>query len=455
MSTIHSQANAPSRPRDNVPSSSQPASVQVRLPAGAGVASPAPVIARPLLGPARLEFVKRWSPALLPPIVGILLLLLALFFSTQHGFAGAPSVSPTILIELLALYFALGLLWGVGLYLATSTPRWLLVVLAGFVSYAVVTASVYWGAVGGVALVVLLATLVAWYGRRRSHEVPSGSATVTTLAGAHFRTLPTGIWMLAPGEHVHHTLEVRPQTLVCGPLEVHLQGEDGRPLVAHAAAMVGFQVAHTSAHRIVLTPDAWATELRALVAATLEQSLEEWARLPWAIPAESAAQQLGAIFRRGLIERAGDLGIRAISVRMQDVALREGDEQPHPTRTNGPRSAQLEPPQEDAVPPRASTIPLLALASRPNVSPTLRPTASNDPTPPPLPDVLDPDALTAAYQAIAERRITDPATIRAIADAFATLARDPLRASEVGFDAESAARILMGHAAKLERQRNQ
>ncbi|HEY7848518.1 MAG TPA: hypothetical protein VIC27_00570, partial [Ktedonobacterales bacterium] len=73
--------------------------------------------------------------------------------------------------------------------------------------------------------------------------------------------------------------------------------------------------------------------------------------------------------------------------------------------------------------------------------------------PPPLPDALDPAVLKTAYQAVADQRITDPTTIRAIADAFATIARDPVRVTKVDFDAERAARILMGLAAKLEGQR--
>jgi hypothetical protein len=407
------------------------------------------------LAPAWLDFVKRWSPAFLPPLAGILLLLLAILFSNQHGTAGAPIVSPTTLIELLIFYLVLGMIWGFGLYLAAdSTPGWLLMVLRGLVSYVVVTASVYWGIIGGIVLAVLLAALLAWYGRRRAYEVPSGSIAVTTLAGAYFRTLAAGVWMLAPGERVQKSLELRVHTLVCGPIEVRAQSEDGQLLVARAAAVIGFRITQSAAHRVVLTAEEWTNELRDTAVAALELALDEWARLPQDASVEHPAEQLCAIYRRALIERAGELGVRDITVHMQDVSLQDENERNRSDTASGQRQALVEPPRPGAESHGTSTTPLtmpaggLYAPSAPRLATPADPAA-----PPPLPDALDPETLSRAYQAIAEQRITDPVTIRAIAEAFASLARDPLRAAQVDFDAESAARILMGHAAKLERSR--
>ncbi len=464
MSRMHFQANVPTRPGVNTPANERHDSLQDNRAAyddsrtaSKRPSSPDSASSRRVLAPAWLDFVKRWSPAFFPPVAGILLLLLAILFSNQHGTAGAPIVSPTTLIELLVFYLVLGMIWGFGLYLATdNTPGWLLMVLRGLVSYVVVTASVYWGIIGGVVLVVLLAALVAWYGRRRAYEVPTGSTAVTTLAGAYFRTLAAGVWMLAPGERVHKTLELRVHTLVCGPTEVLAQSEDGQPLIARAAAVIGFRIAHSAAHRVVLTAEAWTNELRDTAVATLELSLDEWARLPQDDSVEHPAEQLCAIYRRALIERAGELGIRDITVHMQDVSLQNENEKNRSDTASDQRRILVEPPQPGAEIQRASTTPLPTPASGSYAPFYARPATPDDlAAPPPLPDALDPETLTGAYQAIAEQRITDPVTIRAIAEAFASLARDPLRAAQVNFDAESAARILMGHAAKLERSRKQ
>ena len=406
--------------------------------------------------PARLEFIKRWSPAVLPPLVGILLLLLALVFASQSGIVGAPSVSPTVLIELLAIYLVLGMVWGFTLYLATDTLRWLLVVLGGLVSYLVVTASVYWGMLGGAILVVLIAALCAWYARRHTQSVPAGSATITTLAGAYLRTLPPGVWALAPRERVHTTLEIRDQTIICAPVELHLLGEDGQPMIARAAAKVGFRLSTASAHHAVLAPEEWTRELRAVAAATLEQSLDEWARLPQRASAASPAEQLGAIYQRDLVERTGEFGLRHITVNVQDAALEsegesEGDAM-QPDRANITQPIVPAPPHAETMAVRSSTQPLRVPETPAQPAPSTG-AAAGSLAPPPLPDALDPAVLKTAYQAVADQRITDPTTIRAIADAFATIARDPVRVTKVDFDAERAARILMGLAAKLEGQR--
>ncbi len=398
----------------------------------------------------RFEFIKRWSPAFLPPLTGIALLLVALFFASESGIVGVPPVSPSTLIALLAIYLVLGMIWGVVLYAATQTLIWLLVALGGVVSYLVVTASVYWGVIGGIVCVALLAAFLAWYGRRHSYDVPGGSAAVTTFAGDYLRTLRAGVWVLAPGERIVDTVELRDQTLVCGPVSIRVAGERGQPMLARAAAAVGYRPSVVCAHLIVLTPREWQQELNALASSSLEHALDEWARLPQNFIADTPAKQLGVIYHRDLLESTRSLGLRGLTVNIQDASL-EADQEPAPQQqalapSRAPvATPHVEPPQLDA-----STTPLVmpatALYSARNL-PNF-PAATDVDSPPPLPDALNPEVLKEAYQAVAERRITDSATIRAIADAFATLARDPERAAELDFDPEAAARILLQHVVK-------
>jgi len=60
-----------------------------------------------------------------------------------------------------------------------------------------------------------------------------------------------------------------------------------------------------------------------------------------------------------------------------------------------------------------------------------------------------PEALSEAYAAVRERRITDLTTIARIARAFEAVARDPLLAPHLPFDADEAARNLRSLTEKM------
>ena len=66
-------------------------------------------------------------------------------------------------------------------------------------------------------------------------------------------------------------------------------------------------------------------------------------------------------------------------------------------------------------------------------------------------DHLTPGALADLYDGIREGHITDPATIRDVAQAFSRLAQEPPSDTEPPFDAPAAADALLRFAAQVER----
>ncbi len=68
-------------------------------------------------------------------------------------------------------------------------------------------------------------------------------------------------------------------------------------------------------------------------------------------------------------------------------------------------------------------------------------------------ETVSPGTLADAYNAVRARRITDPATIRTVARAFADIATNPHLSDELPYDATAAARILGAYAARLDERR--
>ena len=422
-----------------------------------------PARTQPASAPARwLGTFRRWSPGIVPPLLGTALLLLAFALANRRDGHGVPSLAPGGLTTLFIIYLAGAGVYGIALYLARSLATWLLVLIGGVVIYASATLWVAGGPLVALAFAAIAAAAGAYYVRARMLSVPDGRVAVTALAGGYLRSLRPGAAVLLPGERVLATVETGERQYSCPPKQARVRDSDDTVYVARAAATVGYHALPTQAHLAALGSDDWERDLHDLVATTLRESLVEWAHAMLDDEAAAPDRLLARTMLAMLREQARVRGIHIQWIGVKDIWLmpesetipadladdldeRDDEGEWAPTRAT-PAGAPLEagPPSTPA--PAAATIVPRMLPAIGDVS------GQSGPPPLPLPaEALAPEALSDAYDAVREGRIYDPATIREIAQGFLLVAADEQRNTDFPYDAVAAARILMDRAATLER----
>jgi hypothetical protein len=432
-----------------------------------------PARTQPASAPASwLGTFRRWSPGIVPPLLGTALLLLAFALANRRDARGVPSLAPGGLTTLFIIYLVGAGIYGVALYLAPSLATWLLVLLGGVVVYAAATLWVAGGPLAALAFAVFAAAAGAYYVRARLLSVPDGRVAVTALAGGYLRSLRPGATVLLPGERVLATVEMGERQYSCPTKQARVRDSDDTVYIARAAATVGYHVPPAHAHLAALGSDDWERDLRDLIATTLRESLIEWAHTMLNDEAAAPDRLLARTMLAMLREQARVRGIHIQWVGVKDIWLMPesetipadladdldeggeggegGDEDEQPPARGTPARAPLEaappsPPVPSPTPPAATVVPRML----PDIA-----DVSGQSGPPPLPlpaEALAPEALSDAYDAVREGRIHDPATIREIAQGFLLVAADEQRHAEFPYDAVAAARILMDRAAALER----
>lgn len=399
---------------------------------------------------------RRWSPGVVPPLVGGLLLACAVFIATQHTPDQAPAIPPETLLKLVVSYLLCGAIYGVLLYLAASDLVWLCVLLVGAVGYTVATVGVLWGAGVAVCVVALVAALAVWYIRGNGQIVPDGRVLVTGLAGGYARTLYPGRAVLAPFERELAILETTEQRFACPTQTTEVPNELGEIYIARAAALVAYSLIPSEAHHALALGSQWERNLRDLIPQALRQALGEWGAHILMGDEAPPDKLLGRTLLRELREQVRPYGIHVISVSVRDIWLVPEEELP-----------ALEAVYADAIPEAGAFTPA---AERPGGAPLPLPLAAlSSDAQPSQPgaarqgatvatalesaEALSPDVLSDAYEAVREGHINDPTTIRQIARAFLRVADDPARNADFPYDATAAARILLERALSVEHGR--
>lgn len=422
-----------------------------------------------------LGTLRRWSPGIVPPLLGMALLLLAFALANRRDAHGVPSLAPGGLTTLFIIYLVGAGIYGVALYLAPSLATWLLVLIGGVVVYASATLWVAGGPLAALAFAAFAAAAGAYYVRARLLSVPDGRVAVTALAGSYLRSPRPGVVVLLPGERVVATVETRAREYSCPTKQARVRDSDDIAYIARAAATVGYHVLPAQAHLAALGSDDWERDLRDLIATTLRESLVEWAHTMLDNEAAAPDRLLARTMLAMLREQARVRGIHIQWVGVKDIWLMpesetipadladdldqgdEGDEgddeDERPPARGTPARAPLEAGPPSTSSPSASSPTPPAATVVPRMLPDIA-DVSGQSGPPPLPlpaEALAPEALSDAYDAVREGRIHDPSTIREIAQGFLLVAADEQRHAEFPYDAVAAARILMDRAATLER----
>lgn len=393
---------------------------------------------------AWLHEVRRWSPAVVPPVLGLLLVFIAtlpLPAATSASSGAAPNSMPLLFV----LYFVCGVIYGLALHLAPSLDSWAKTLLGGAFLYGL---AALWF-IGGL-LVLTLSVIVClglgiYYVHRCLHSVPAEMLHITTLAGRYWRAIPTGRSLLLPGERLRLRLPNPAKDYTTPLVQVYLADIDGNRWVIQALVTASYRFSPVDALNKRTTPDDWEDELKKTVRETLRDVLAILGHSAIEAPPRDAetgqynrnnqdiapieGQQVAHMVLEQLRRYAIGSSMAIGWVRIRDLLLTPD------SRFSAPAARQTS----------SAAIPQMSGAGQNrSVSPAPPPAASAQP------DELPVEALLDLYDMVRQGTITDPETVRSIALAFKALSSREETRDSSPYDTDEVADLLLQYAASLQ-----
>lgn len=418
---------------------------------------------------------RRWSPGVIPPVFGSLLLLVAALLTTWHIGSQRPLIAPNTLVPLFIFYLLGGLVWEYLLYVVQDLVRWFCMAAGGMALYLLITAAFIAGWPGVVVVGALLVGVAVLYVRGHVASIPNGALQVTTSSGGYSRMLVPGVAILLPGERVAQTVETGERQFDCPAQRVEVHDESGAVYDAQAAASVAYRIVPQRVQRVVAQGnhlEHWEEDTQQAIESALCQALTEWGESHLQ---DDGEPQEGLLTRRmlGLLrEWSHDAGVRIEWIKVRDMWLTPASETipadewlvesrgaaitPPPAQAQGEGEgpAQVQAPLDvqayaSAGLSRTQALPSADQVEQARAAREARAAAASPPR-----EALAPEALSDAYEAVREGHILDPSTIRDVANAFLRVASDAELNAACPYDAVGAARILLERATSLERASN-
>jgi len=403
---------------------------------------------------------RRRSPLIVPVTLGVIFFVLVAALSL----AGVARVPVYLVWPLLFVFGAIAILQGAALYYAPNDLIWVVAAGVGFLVFFAVAALSILGFTFGVMVIALFCAAIVYLLRRRMVSVMEGTVHVMVLFGRYNRTLMPGIHFRFPGERpiaIVRTSEVfyttpRQRVLASFGAEIEL------------AATISYRVIPEQAHRAVLLVDDWEKRLHSLLETTVQDVVNELTPDDFVTSATRAEAQVTAsgsyptrldrINSRLFLKvqyQVAHWGVQVRWVKVHDIRIELPVHAGADVRA-APHGRAARPAGE-----ARSAAPSSVVDATTNPRP--REEAASAAAPPRSPAdgggaasaSHGPDSLQAlieAYDAVRERRITDPTTIRGIADAFDRLAQNQPPDHQLSFDPWDVARNLRRHAAALEQR---
>jgi hypothetical protein len=257
--------------------------------------------------------------------------------------------------------------------------------------------------------------------------------------------------VLVPGERVVSVVDASERRFTCPARRADIPNELGEVFQARASATVSYQLIPAEARYAVLASGQWEQDVQEQIGASLTQALGEWGAHLLMGDGTPPEQLLAKTLLRELRAKLRLRGIHVGWVSVHDIWLApEGELLP----ADEP-SEVLPVGRTPTAPSSSPQAPLAAQKSEDNASKGAfvqqgqLPSQNGNDTGPA--HVLSADVLSDAYEAVREGRITDPETIRQIANAFLQVAADEEQSAAFPYDAMAAAHILLDRAKALER----
>lgn len=419
------------------------------------LSAPQPALRRRATGPRPLSFTmfRLISPALIPLALGgasfAVLALLTI---------GAPdlvpvSMPPEMLGPLFFIFAAIAVILAAALAYAPNDTIWALVMIAGLLAYGTITTGAVFGLPAAAALIIALGSLLAVIVRSQIHTVLENTVHVMVLFGKYNRTLRPGFNLRLPGEQLWAIVHTNALTIEVTAHDIILP----KGPAIDATAIASCFVAPERAYLVADHAGDWPERVQRCFELALSEALSE----------SEADEVFGGVIddadplfdtslatrvRGHLLHLVGRWGVNVEWLRIAAV---------HPSKAVaslpvreatgiGPAVAAtpLALPREVAPPPRPPIVPVPdVVSSQPDPTDMTHMRGVTPGAFLPLPPAMQrgvpvPEALIAAYDAVRACRITDPHTIMRIAQAFETVATDPVLGPHLPFDAREAARNL-------------
>src|SRR5579885_139289 len=375
-----------------------------------------------------LAGLRAWSPVVVPPLLGLLLVFIATLPASSSSHARAASDPlPTLFL----LYFLCGALYGLALYFPWSLNSWAKILLGGVICYSLVALWFLGGMVPLVLGSIFWSAPILYYLHTCRHSVPAETQHVTTLAGRYWRTLGPGRALLLPGERVRAELDNMPNHDEVDIQRVHLRAAAGERFIAQASAIVSYRYAPTDALRKLITPESWQNDFHKTIKEAVCDALASYGHAALLHGGEVGmdGQELAQALLARLGRQARVLGLSVSCVRVRNLALLPD---PRFAEQNG---------LEHINPAAPSLLPPMGLSGRHEQ--LAAPEEQED---------IPIEVLLSLYDAVRANQINEPETIRTLAQAFLAVACDAERSATCPYDAARVAQLLLSYAGALERR---
>ncbi|GHO44661.1 SPFH domain-containing protein [Ktedonospora formicarum] len=373
--------------------------------------------------------------------------LTALFVlpSVLNGHAAASQVMFWPLVVLLILIaIAQGT---VVYYFGTINDLWYPFTLLGFFLFLLLGAFASFGAISGILMLILIVALCVFLVRRYLQSVPEGSVVIVSSFGKYRRTLFPGPHLLLPWDRVLQEYNVGEVQWICPTQRVQLSRDED--VILRAA--ISYQLLPEDAYLATIQATSWETSLRELFLGAIQTIATTFTPddfIAWpnglhsrpalnpsleAAPSGARWEQVNGYLYQFMSEQASTWGIQINWIRIRDVALT-----PH-----GAHLVNTAPSERDYQFEEAQ-------AHNTRQAPPPTPKSEVEPTPAGPPPVFKEEVLIKAYRQVQEGKISDPQTIRNLAQRFEAIARNPEASQSVSFDPQRAAENLYTEALRNE-----
>jgi len=337
-------------------------------------------------------------------------------------------------------------------YADTHNRMWILATIVGLFLFSLLGCFTLYGIIAGLLLLVALIFASTMLVRFYLRPVPEGYVEITYAFGKYSHTLSPGPNLLLPWEKLVHSLNIEETQWICPKQTVPLSRDED--VVLRAA--ISYQLLPEDAHLAVTQVKDWEESLRQLLTTTLQTiattfTADVFIPRPQGLHSSPDIRESNALTEGGaqwelvnsyLFQRMRDKvalwGIQINWVRIRDVTLT-----PHNMPlVDAPAFAekQFVAAGRGESSQRAGQAQQVSTQQTPTMT-TAKPASS--------PKIPKGEVLINAYNEVKNGKITDPTTIRNIADAWAALAQNP-QSTAVNFDPEQVAYHLREQAKRNE-----
>lgn len=391
--------------------------------------------------PQRMSFsaFRQFSPILIPAIEGgaFFVLLVLVILGAPASFQSV--LPPVALLPFFFIFAAIGIIIGTALYYAPNETVWAIATVFGMIIYAALTT---WGIFGvGAALTLLLGLTAGTIAivRLQMHTVLEHTAHVMVLFGKRSRSIGPGLHLRFPFERVWLIVDTTEQTANMTAAHVKTHDSAFVDIAISYTYAISTHYAHNSASILAN----WQERVMQIVQQTCRDIIIEF---PLAELLDTHTDPLEIDLRDSIAQRlmgrvrqqVGKWGIildevHVLAIEPEVVVVKKVETRIMHSAANADVVSGLQP----AIP----AVHIGQHLSHAAIYPF--PAAKKE-------DASNPEALAKAYEAVRDRRVKDPCTIRRIAAAFGKIARDPILSQHIPYNAEEAAKNLQELAQKYE-----